>query len=163
MSRDRLVKLLGMLGSYFDGERATAARMIADMAKKEGKGVADYVMGGGIPQVIYRDRIVEKTVYRDRPVREAPPEPKRDYQWDADDLRRYRRARRYKPAGGAQDIIAGLRWASNFPEHLESTEFEFVHDILRKHSFDDELTSAQEKWAKRIIAKVKACEGESLI
>lgn len=36
MSRDRLEKLLGMLGSAHDGERASAALKIADMAKTRG-------------------------------------------------------------------------------------------------------------------------------
>lgn len=61
---ERLRKLLGMLGSDYDGERANAAKMIADMAKKEGKTVADFVMS---PQIIYRDR--EKIVYREAPKR----------------------------------------------------------------------------------------------
>jgi len=180
MSRDRLTKLLGMLGSDFDGERANAARMIAEMAKKEGKGVADYVMGGGGPQVIYRDRIVEKPVYRDRPCAECERRAKADRHdtrmYTEDDLRNYRPKERFnfenlrrpgqrqsRPKGEAS-IIAGLREAQDFPEHLSGWEMEFVEDILRKHQFDYELTDRQTKTARKIIAKIAAAEdGESLI
>ena len=82
MSRDRLTKLLGMLGSDFDGERADAARMIANMAKEANKSVADFVMGGGAPQIIYREKIVA------RPCAECACRAK-----DPDDLRNYKRER----------------------------------------------------------------------
>jgi hypothetical protein len=44
--KSRLEKLLGMLGSSFDGERANAARMIAAMAEKKKLTIVDLVYGG---------------------------------------------------------------------------------------------------------------------
>jgi hypothetical protein len=43
--KSRLEKLLGMLGSSFDGERANAARMIAAMAEKKKLTIVDLVYG----------------------------------------------------------------------------------------------------------------------
>lgn len=161
MSRERLAKLLGMLGSEFDGERANAARMIADMAKKEGKGVADYVMSGGGPQIVYRDRIVEKTVYRDRPVYREPPETQTRAH-DPEDLRAYR-PKKPRAAKGPDTIISGLRWARDFPEHLSGFEVEFIDSLLMKCANDLDLTWKQERVAHRIILKVQGAEGEPLV
>ena len=43
--KSRLEKLLGMLGSSFDGERANAARMIQAMAEKAGLTIAELIYG----------------------------------------------------------------------------------------------------------------------
>lgn len=43
--KSRLEKLLGMLGSSFDGERANAARMIAAMAEKKRLTIVDLIYG----------------------------------------------------------------------------------------------------------------------
>ena len=151
----KLAALLNMLSSDFDGERANAARMIANMAKANGKTVADFVMS---PQTIYRDRIVEKTVYRDR------PEPKAKPSYDDEDLRRYRPhpgAKRTKP--NDEGLVAGLRWARAFPEHLSGFEVEFIDSVLTRCWDDTDLSYKQETVARRIIAKVKAYEGDPLV
>jgi hypothetical protein len=41
----KLEKLLGMLGSSFDGERANAARLISAMAEKKGQTVVELIYG----------------------------------------------------------------------------------------------------------------------
>ena len=151
----KLAALLNMLSSDFDGERANAARMIANMAKANGKTVADFVMS---PQTIYRDRIVEKTVYRDR------PEPKAKPSYDDEDLRRYRPhpgSKGSKPRGDS--LLAGLRWAKDFPERLSGFEVEFIDSVLTRCWDDTDLSYKQEKVARRIIAKVKAYEGDPLV
>ena len=155
----KLAALLNMLASEFDGERANAARMIAKMAAAEKKTVAEFVMS---PQTIYRDRIVEKTVYRDRPEPKTAPGGRRPGEsFDDDDLRRYRPhpgAKRTKP--NDEGLVAGLRWARDFPEHLSGFEVEFIASVLATAWDDYDLTYKQEKVARRIIAKVKAYEGE---
>lgn len=159
----KLAALLNMLASEFDGERANAAAMIARMAKAEGKTVSDFVMS---PQTIYRDRIVEKTVYRDRPEtgQQQQRRPREERFYDDDDLRRYRPhpgAKRTKP--NDEGLVAGLRWARDFPEHLTGFEVEFIASVLASAWDDYDLSWKQEKVAKRIIAKVKSYEGEPLI
>lgn len=168
MSRERLAKLLGMLGSEFDGERANAAAMIAKMAKEAKMGVAEFVMQGGGPQIIYRDRIVEKTVYRDRPRSMFDEDVARDFERRFNDAFREsmnsknetRRKAKTPPKDG---LIDGLRWAQHHPEHLSGFEVEFIDDMLRHGYDDDDLSWKQAKVARRIIAKVKAYEGEPLI
>lgn len=158
----KLAALLNMLASDFDGERANAAAMIARMAKAEGKTVSEFVMS---PQTIYRDRIVEKTVYRDRPESGQQHRRPRDERfYDDEDLRSYRPhpgAKRTKP--NDEGLVAGLRWARDFPEHLSGFEVEFIASVLATAWDDYDLSWKQEKVARRIIAKVKAYEGEPLI
>lgn len=140
----KLAALLNMLASEFDGERANAARMIARMAAAEKKTVAEYVMSGDV-RVVYRDRIVEKTVYRDRP-REDIKDP---------DLGRQARQRKRQAPTDAE-LLEQLRWANNFREHLNDFECDFLDYILMRSNWD--LTYRQEKVARRIIAKVKVGE-----
>lgn len=157
----KLAALLNMLASDYDGERANAAAMIARMAKAEGKTVSEFVMS---PQTIYRDRIVEKTVYRDRPETGQQRRPRDERFYDDDDLRRYRPhpgAKRTKP--NDEGLVAGLRWARDFPEHLTAFEVEFIASVLVSAWDDYDLSWKQEKVAKRIIAKVKSYEGEPLL
>lgn len=48
--KSRLEKLLGMLGSSFDGERANAARMISSMAERQGLTIVELIYGDAAPQ-----------------------------------------------------------------------------------------------------------------
>lgn len=134
----KLAALLNMLASDNDGERANAARMIANMAAKDNKTVSDFVMTGGPPTVIYRDRIVEKTVYKDRP---SPPKP---------------------PGEGrpGREILDNLKYAATFPEHLSGWDVEFLSSVLFSCWDDDDLTHKQEKAARRIIQKVRMALGD---
>ena len=137
----KLVSLLNMLASDNDGERANAARMIARMAAADNKTVSDFVMTGGPPTVVYRDRIVEKTVYRDRPDKPtAPGEPGKG------------RANR--------EILDNLKYAATFPEHLSGWDTEFIGSVLFTCWDDDDLTRKQEKAARRIIQKVRMALGD---
>lgn len=144
----KLVALLNMLSSDFDGERANAARMIANMAKKEGKTVADFVMS---PQTIYRDRVV----YKDAP-QQPKSKPRPDF--NDDDLRRYRPhpgssgARR---ARGGSSILDKLQEARDRPEMLTGWEMEFIEFVLVQCTSDEDLTYRQEKAARKIIVKME--------
>ncbi len=134
----KLVSLLNMLASDNDGERANAARMIARMAAADNKTVSDFVMTGGPPKVVYRDRVVEKTVYKDRP---PPPKP---------------------PGEGrpGRDILDNLKYAATFPEHLSGWDVEFLSSVLFSCWDDDDITHKQEKAARRIIQKVRMALGD---
>lgn len=152
----RLVKLLGMLGSDFDGERANAAAMIAKMAKDAKLSIADLVMRGGErivyrdrivyqDRIVYRDRVVEKIVYRDRPSMRVTIDPERE---------------RRKDEGWPRQpsVLDQLRQARNEP--LTEYEIEFIARVLDKYRYDFELSDRQMKVARRIIDKVF---GEPLI
>lgn len=166
MSREKLAKIVGMLGSAHDGEIANAARMIQAMAKQANQSIADFLMGTGGPQIVYRDKIVEKPVYRECAEcarRAADPEDLRNYKKPDDkfDFSKLRRPR--KPSTGPTELLKGLRDAQDYPEHLSGWEMEFVEDMLRKFTFDYEMTDRQAKAARKIIAKIAAAEGEPLV
>ena len=153
----KIAALLNMLSSDNDGERVNAARLLTEMAKAENKTIADLVMS---PQVIYRDRVVDPSYGRTRgnpePNWKRPDPPPRSNggpKMDDDDLRNYRRK-------AATEILDGLRWVRDFPEHLNGFESEFVDDVLLKCRYDYDLSSRQEATAKKIIRKVKAREND---
>lgn len=150
--RERLKKLLEMLSSDFDGERANAAAMIAKMAKAEGKSIAELCLSRdssnpyGAPQVIYRDRVVVQTkvVYRDRFIRQPSAGPKFD-----------------PPDTGSS--LDRMRWVLQFPEHLTDWENEFAEGLIEKYFDDMDLSSAQDHSAEKIFLKVMRKEGEPLV
>lgn len=133
--RSRLEKLLNMLMAEEDTIRAVAALKIAQMAKAENKTVADLVMTGGPPRTVYIDRVVEKTVYRDKP--NAPDAPQ---------------------APGS--IMENLRYVKQFPEHMSAWDVEFIESVLFSCYGDYDLSHKQEKAARRIIRKVRVALGE---
>ena len=161
---ERLIKLLGMLGSDFDGERANAAAMIAKMAKEEKKTIADLVMNGRErivyqDRIVYRDRVIEKVVYRDRP----SPRPDDDYDrpddphWTA--FQKARRATdRRPPKGGILDQLRSALHDQSIS--LTGYETEFIFSVLSKYEWDAQLSDKQMKVARRIIDKIF---GEPLI
>ena len=139
--QSRLSKLLNMLAAEEATIRAVAGLKIAQMAKEANKTVTELVMTGGPPQIIYRDRIVEKTVYRDRPDKPEAPGPQ------------------------SGRIMENLRYVRQFEEHLSPWDMEFIDSILHTCYSDFDLSHRQEKAARRIIHSVRTMidEEESLI
>lgn len=139
-----------MLGSDFEGERANAAAMISKMAKEQKKTIAELVLGGGAPQIVYRDKIVyvdkivEKVVYRDRVV----PNPQ------AGNTTRNTTVPpgtgRVPPTAG--DLIYRLRWVLDVP-NLTDFERIFVRDITNRYRYETELSGKQREVAKKIVEK----------
>jgi hypothetical protein len=70
--RKRLIAILGMLGSNSAGERDNAARLAEQFRRQQGMTWEEMFAE---PVIIERieERIVEKTVYVDRPVYHSPP------------------------------------------------------------------------------------------
>ncbi len=130
--RQRLEKLLGMLGSTFDGERANAARMIAAMAERKNITIPELVLGAG-PRVAFR----------------MPPDD-----WEPPS----RKPRREKQAG-VRVILDALQDVAASEEELEFTitawEFQFAVDVSGKYGADYELSEKQLAAAQRIIEKVE--------
>ena len=157
-NRSRLEKLVGMLGSDYDGERANAAALIAKIAKEEKKSMVELLLH---PQVIYRDR--EKIVYRDRP-QPQQQKPNRDREkprWSDDDawntfFRDAGQSAGYG-RGRKQDKLSVLRTLSN-SEHLSPWERSFARDVGYRYDFDDELSEAQLDVIEKILKKVKLRE-----
>lgn len=130
----KVAALLNMLSSDNDGERANAARMLSALAVKANKTVSDFVMS---PQVVYRDRIVEKVVYKDRIVEKVVHKD-----------RAVKKATR-------PSILEALREAQDMPEILTGFEAEFIDSVLSKYACDEDLSSRQERVARQIIVKME--------
>lgn len=133
--RSRLEKLLGMLGSSFDGERANAARMIEAMAKKHGL---------TIPQLILGEPIIEHVVYR--PARPHRPQPQRQRPQSSDVL------------DALKDIVAS---EAELEFVVTAWEYQFAADVSSKYNADYELSEKQHAVAARIIDKVETARRRS--
>lgn len=126
--KTRLEKLLGMLGSAFDGERANAARMIAAMAEKKKL---------TIPELIYGTASVRPQPPRPQPARESP-------------------AASSKPNSRTMlqaltDIAAN---SDEFEFVLTEWECQFANDVSSRYAYDYELSEKQIVIVEKIIRKV---------
>lgn len=136
----RIEKLIGMLGSDFDGERANAAGMLKRLADAQHQSLVELLrssFGGGSERIIYRDRIVEKTVYRDRPVSQPS--------YTAQASAHAQASRAY----GGGSLADKLRKARAFPD-LTEWERTFIDDIVPRLDGGMEPTAKQ----RGIISKI---------
>ena len=125
--KTRLEKLLGMLGSSFDGERANAARMISAMAEKRKITIVELVYG---PQTHRPQPSYEKA--RSKP---AP-----------------NRGNSQTILNALSDIAAS---ADEFEFTLTEWECQFASDVANRYSFDYELSEKQLAIAEKIIRKAE--------
>ncbi len=139
--KDRLSKLVGMLGSSFDGERANAARLIQAMADKykltvDGLMKAAYSGGNSSSQNKY---------HNDPPWREAEPEKPKP------------KPKKPKPAGlMPDDMLEALRECLDMPT-LTPWEQQFAADVSDRYDRDYQLSEKQLVIIERILEKaVKA-------
>lgn len=132
-TRSRLEKLLGMLGSTFDGERANAARMIAAMAEKANVTIPELVLGSP-PQA---HGGYSTHTYSPKPKAKASPRPREM----------------------TAAILTALKDIASSEEELEFTvtawEYQFAVDVSGKYDYDFELSEKQLAAAQRIIDKVE--------
>ena len=168
--RGRLEKLVGMLGSQYDGERANAAAMLQKMADADKVTILELLSrtlgGGGPPQIVYRDRIVEKpvivekVVYKERIVYKDAPGPTHtpvpEVGKGFDDL-----ARAFKDFGNAAGKpLSRASWiekaekAWKHEEDLTDWERDFIRDVLPRLKRGSEPTAKQRETLSRIWRKV---------
>jgi hypothetical protein len=121
-----------MLGSSFDGERASAARMISAMAEKRGL---------TIPELIYGACAQEQ---RGGPPQSRCPQPQRD------DLRA-----RAMPYTMLEELaeIAGHR--ERYASVLTDWEFQFAAGVSARYSRDYELSDKQLAQVENILRKAQ--------
>jgi hypothetical protein len=129
--KNRLEKLLGMLGSSFDGERANAARMIQALAEKNKMTI---------------NEMVAKVM-----VGAAPPPPPKGPAWT--DVGQPH-TRRHTAAGAAlgNDLLFGLEAALE-SNALTDWERSFAEDVSARYERDYELSEKQIKVVEKIILK----------
>ncbi len=131
--RNKVIKLLGMLTSDFDGERATAAAFIARMA-------AQYKIT--VPQLC----CLAASLSEEPPKSTAPPPQDR------------RRHTSSMPDDDFEDVgcelLKELRAADGHPS-LTSWEANFVQDVSQKYKSDEDLSPKQRAIVERICAKIR--------
>lgn len=124
-------KLLGMLSSDFDGERATASGMLAKMAASYKMTIPELCQAGVRPQPHPNSR----------PNPQPGPKPQPNPQ----------------PSGSGDDdeMLHHLRQV--ITSHLDLVtpwEEEFLESVTQKYSRDDSLSEKQKTIAMRILTKV---------
>jgi hypothetical protein len=143
--RNRLLKLIGMLGSEHDGERANASAFIAKMAAERKMTITELMEeahGKPVEKVVYK----EKVVYRDAPAA-SPQYPHADAADAAD--------------AGFTDIgsplIAMMRQVAAKPalaqRVLTDWEVNFVTDVSARYDYDTHLSDKQLVIVERILKK----------
>ena len=125
--RTRLEKLLGMLGSSFDGERANAARMIAAMAEAKKITINELIAMAHLPSS------------GQQLTKPAPPQDVFTDVDKADDLLRMLKRIAERPALAARVLTA---W-----------EIQFATDVSARYEHDYELSEKQLVVAEKILHK----------
>lgn len=136
--RNRLLKLIGMLGSQYDGERANASAMIARMAADRKMTITELMEeahGKPVEKVIYK----EKVVYKDRPSPSPEPEPEPAFTDVNSPLIAMMRAVAAKPALAARV--------------LTDWELNFVTDVSQRYDFDSHLSDKQLIVVEKVLKK----------
>jgi len=124
--KTRLEKLLGMLGSSFDGERANAARMIANMAEKKRMTITELIYGSAARADTHQAK---------------PEQPAASRAQSNTILRTLRKI--------ISADIADLDFV------LTDWECEFATSVAKQYSHDYQLSEKQIVIAEKIIRKVE--------
>lgn len=134
--KDLVHKLLGMLGSDFDGERAVAAKKISDIAKASKMSIPDMM----------RFCYASSSSYRQPPPPPPPPPPPRGAKKEP-----------WHTFGGDDGLLDELKELLNKydVEPLSAWEANFVADICDRDPMY--LSDKQKAVIERIIAKLKKC------
>ncbi len=134
----RLEKLLGMLGSSFDGERANAARMISAMAEKKNLTITELIYGALSvrPQASYK------------PSKTNPAQPTAD-----------KPKSQPKSQPKSRTLLQSLSDIASTSDEFEFTltewECQFADDVSKRYSYDYELSEKQIVIAEKIIRKAE--------
>jgi len=133
--KDLVHKLLGMLGSDFDGERAVAAKKISDIAKSHKASIPD----------LMRLCYASSSSYR-QPPPPPPPPPRQDY------------GHYHHDTSWSHPVL--LKEMSRLIEEwgvepLSAWEASFAADICDR--FPDRLSEKQLAVVQRILEKLKKC------
>jgi len=126
--RERVIKLIGMLGSAFDGERANAAGMLASIAEKNRMTINELMaLAYAVPG---------------KPGAAPPPPPPEPDFTDIDQ---------------ADDLLRMLRRIADRPDMAERVltmwEINFSTDVSARYSADYELSEKQLVIVEKILRK----------
>lgn len=131
--KNRLLKLIGMLGSAFDGERANAAAMITKLAEGKKLTINELIALAYEPGVAQSHN-------KQRPP--PPPEPEPDTFTDVNQ---------------ANDLLKMLQRIADRPDIAERVltawEIQFSTDVAGRYERDYELSDKQLNVVQRILTK----------
>jgi hypothetical protein len=149
--RDRLTKLVGMLGSAHAGERDNAAVFLQKLATKYKMSLTE-LMAAGLAQ--QQRQQAPPPPPRPKPPpppppRQPPPPPRQRTTWSSVD--------------GNDKMLQALREIVDNEERFEfvlnSWEWQFTEDVADRYSSDSELSDKQKNIILRIIIKCKRALG----
>ena len=162
--RDRLTKLIGMLGSAHAGERDNAAVFIQKLATKYKMSLTELMahgLGKAAPpppppprqpppqQPKWHQQQPPRQAQPNRPPPPPPPPPPRQAP--------PRQQAAWNNVGGGDKMLQALREIVNNEERFEfvlnSWEWSFTEDVSNRYSVDDELSDKQKAIIERIVQK----------
>jgi hypothetical protein len=136
--KSRLEKLLGMLGSSFDGERANAARMIAAMAESKKLTITELI-------TMAHQGASGHGASGNKQQTKPPPPPTPPPQDDLNDV------------GQADDLLRQLKRIADKPmlaaRVLTAWEVQFATDVSSRYAHDYELSEKQLVITEKILRK----------
>lgn len=135
--RERVVKLVGMLGSKYAGEQSNAADMLGKMARENKITINELIAWAYKPEATKHSPPPKQPSYR-QPSYSS-------WSYDDDDYDDY--------DAGPTTIIDGLRQAVG-NQFLSNWEYEFVSNVSRRYRFDRSLSERQLKSARKILNKL---------
>ena len=161
--RERLIKLIGMLGSSFDGERATAARFIEKIARDHkltiNEAIAQAHNGMATPDE--RRAILENYCRMEVAAKAREETLKRELAREREARVRAEMNPRLAPKSqprtavpGASDMLDALAKAAEIG-FLTPWEQQFAEDVSGRYQSDYELSPKQIAIVERILVKVK--------
>jgi len=137
--KELVMKLLGMLGSDFDGERAVAAKKVSDIAKAQKVSIVE----------LMRLCFIQEQSYRWSPPPPPPPPPNQKQRSNTNSG---------KWTTSDDDLLDEMRdlFEEHGPEPLSAWEANFVRDILNRSP--NYLSEKQIAVIERILDKLRKCK-----
>lgn len=162
--RSRLEKLVGMLASNNENEALVALRKIRNLAADQKKTLPELLLTGK-KEIVYLDKIV----YREREAKPHqpfnPPRKQRQHNgWDE----AFETGPDWEPPKDDRldrallDELDDAYKAALGTDWLDFNQMDFASTAPFKYRWDWELTSAQKRFAKVIIKRVRTGDAEPL-
>jgi hypothetical protein len=159
--RERMLKLIGMLGSSFDGERTTAAKFIERLARDNNLTINEAIAAAHNYNASSSEK--EEILGRFREMRDEAQAKERALRRELEDAKLQLAAARYAAGRSAsaparvkiadtRDILDGLARAAQIGV-LTPWEQQFAEDVSARYESDYELSAKQLAKAELIVAK----------
>jgi hypothetical protein len=167
-ARDRLVKLVGMLGSAHDGERLAALGFITRMAAEHKMTITELLghigKGSAAPPPQQRPQWAQYPWWREPPSHPRPPPPPPPPPPKPPPPppppRQEKPVMKHNGLHGDQ-MLYDLEMATHYCSRLSSWERGFGRDVANRYRFDSELSDKQRSCVVAIVEKWKMWKAEA--